>query len=269
MGIVNVTPDSFSDGGKFLDPAAATAQGLALAEQGADILDVGGESSRPGAAPVPLEEEMARVIPVIRGIAQGRPSIPISIDTCKPEVARAALEAGAAMINDITGLRDPEMVRLAAKTGAPVVAMHMKGTPQTMQRCPAYKNVVADVISFFKERIKTLTRAGVTQIILDPGIGFGKTANHNLELLNRLEEICALGYPVLVGLSKKSFIGKTLGAQVGQREAGGVAANAIAIAKGAAIIRVHDVALHRQGAIMAGCIRLGKKPVDRRRRGGG
>jgi dihydropteroate synthase len=269
MGIVNVTPDSFSDGGLFQDPAAAIAHAITQADQGADIIDVGGESSRPGAAPLDVEDELARVIPVILGIVKARPALPVSIDTYKPRVAQAALEAGVAMINDIYGLRDPAMIRLTAKTQAPAVVMHMKGTPQTMQRRPAYKDVVAEVIAFFKERIRTLARHGVNKIILDPGIGFGKSANHNLALLSRLEEIAALGFPVLVGLSRKSFIGMTLGAKLNERETGAAAAHAIAIAKGANIIRVHDVALHRQAAIMADCVRLGKKPIDRRRRGGG
>ncbi|MDH4184626.1 MAG: dihydropteroate synthase [Nitrospinota bacterium] len=268
MGILNVTPDSFSDGGRFLATGGAVKHALAMMDQGADIIDIGGESSRPGAAPVGEEEELDRVIPVIKGILAKRPGAAISIDTYKPRVARLALEAGAVMINDITGLRDPDMARLAARTQAPAVIMHMKGTPQTMQRRPAYRNVVEEVILFFKERIGSLTAMGVNKIILDPGIGFGKTANHNLALLNGLERIVALGYPALVGLSRKSFIGKTLGAQVEDREIGGVAANAIAIAKGAAIIRVHDAALGRQTAIMADCIRLGKKPVARRARAG-
>ncbi|MDH5678455.1 MAG: dihydropteroate synthase [Nitrospinota bacterium] len=264
MGIVNVTPDSFSDGGKYHDPAQALAHARRLAQQGADIIDIGGESSRPGAAPTSVEEELARVIPVVRALAKSISHIPISIDTYKPEVAAAALAEGAVMINDISGLRNPAMASLAAKTKAPVVVMHMKGTPQNMQRNPTYKDVVAEVKEFFLERIKTLGRMGVKKIILDPGIGFGKTANHNLMLLNRLEEIAALGYPLLVGLSRKSFIGKALGADTEDRETGGVAANAIAIAKGARIIRVHDAGLGRQTAIMADCIRLGKKPVDRR-----
>ena len=264
MGIVNVTPDSFSDGGKYHDPARALAHAWSLAQQGADIIDIGGESSRPGAAPTSVEEELARVIPVVRAVAKSIPHIPISIDTYKPEVAAAALAEGAVMINDISGLRNPAMASLAAKTKAPVVVMHMKGTPQNMQRNPTYKDVVAEVKEFFLERIKTLGRMGVKKIILDPGIGFGKTANHNLMLLNRLEEIAALGYPLLVGLSRKSFIGKALGVDTEDRETGGVVANAIAIAKGARIIRVHDAGLGRQTAIMADCIRLGKKPVDRR-----
>lgn len=264
MGIVNVTPDSFSDGGKFHDPAAAATHAMALVEQGADIIDIGGESSRPGAEPTTVEEELARVIPVIRALVKAIPDTPISIDTYKPLVAQAAMAEGAAMINDISGLRDPAMAALAAKSGAPAVVMHMKGTPKSMQNRPAYSDVVAEVKSFFKERIRTLTRMGVEKIILDPGIGFGKTANHNLQLLNRLEEIVAFGYPVLVGLSRKSFIGKALGENITDRETGGVVANAIAIAKGARIIRVHDAVLGTQTALMADCIRLGKKQVDRR-----
>ncbi|MDH5639512.1 MAG: dihydropteroate synthase, partial [Nitrospinota bacterium] len=242
MGIVNVTPDSFSDGGKFRDPAAAAAHAIALVEHGADIIDIGGESSRPGAAPATVEEELARVIPVIRSLAKAIPDVPISIDTYKPVVAQAALAEGVAMINDISGLRDQAMGALAANSGAPVVVTHMKGTPQNMQNNPTYNDVVAEVKAYFEERIGTLTRMGVEKIILDPGIGFGKTANHNLQLLNRLEEIVALGYPVLVGLSRKSFIGKALGDDNTDRETGGVAANAISISKGARIIRVHDAA---------------------------
>lgn len=259
MGILNITPDSFSDGGRYFDPAAAIAHARALADEGADILDVGGESSRPGAAPVAEEEELRRVIPVIREVVRAHPSVPVSIDTYKPRVARTALEAGAAIINDISGLRDPAMVSLAAEAGVPVVVMHMRGTPQTMQRRPAYRDVVEDIRSYFLERIKTLTARGVNKIILDPGIGFGKTANHNLAILNRLERLCGLGYPVLVGVSRKSFIGASLGAKVGARGPGAIAANVIAITKGARMIRVHGVADNLQAARMAEFIIRGKK----------
>lgn len=259
MGILNVTPDSFSDGGLFYGYKDALRQAGKLVSGGADIIDVGGESSRPGAEPVPADEEMRRVIPVIKRIVKRHPRVPVSIDTYKPEVAEAAIAEGAAMINDITGLADPRMVDLAAKSGAPVVIMHMKGTPRTMQKRPAYKDVVDDIVRFFKERIKLCRARGISKIVLDPGIGFGKTRNHNLEILRRLDRIAALGYPCLIGVSRKSFIGKTLGKVVTDREVGAIAANAIAISRGAKIIRVHDVEQNLQAARMADFIARGMR----------
>jgi dihydropteroate synthase len=251
MGILNITPDSFSDGGKFFNTSLAVKQAGIMIKQGADIIDVGGESSRPGAKPVGAEEEASRVIPVIRGIVKRYPNIPVSIDSYKPEVVAKALDAGAAMINDISGLGDPEMVRVVADSQAPVVIMHMKGTPQTMQKRPAYKDVVDDIILFFRERIKLCKNNGISKIILDPGIGFGKTGKHNLSILRRLDEIRKLGYPILIGVSRKSFIGKALGGLADDKESATIAANIIAIDKGAKIIRVHDVSKNFQAARMA------------------
>ncbi|VAX14802.1 Dihydropteroate synthase [hydrothermal vent metagenome] len=255
MGILNITPDSFSDGGKFFDnPSRAVKQAGVMIKQGADIIDVGGESSRPGAEPVGAEEEAGRVIPVIRGIVKQYPKTLVSIDSYKPEVVKKALDEGAAMINDISGLRDPEMVKLAADYKAPVVIMHMKGTPQTMQKRPAYKDVVDDIVRFFKERIKLCRANGISKIILDPGIGFGKTGKHNLSILRRLDEITRLGYPTLIGVSRKSFIGKALGELVDDRESATIAVNAIAVNKGASIIRVHDVEKNVQAVRIADLI---------------
>lgn len=254
MGIINVTPDSFSDGGVFATSEDAVRRAGELIEQGADILDIGGESTRPGAAPVSSEEEAGRVLPVIKEITRKHPKTPVSIDSCKPEVVRAAIDAGAAMINDVTGLQNPEMVRIAAESQAPVVIMHMKGTPRTMQRRPAYKDVVKEIIAFFKERVRTLQKLGVKRIILDPGIGFGKTANHNLRILNHLEEMTKLGYPIMIGASRKSFMGKILGLPIDQREEATIAVNTLAVSKGAAIIRVHDVMRNHRAIKMAEAI---------------
>jgi dihydropteroate synthase len=248
LGIVNVTPDSFSDGGRFLAPADAVEHGLRLVQEGADLLDVGGESSRPGAGPVPEDEELARVIPVIRELAQ-RTDVPISVDTYKAAVARAALEAGAAVINDITGLAgDPDMPKVARTSGAGVIVMHMQGTPQTMQLNPTYASVTAEVGAFFEARLQALAEAGIAvdQVVLDPGIGFGKTAAHNLELLAGLEEFRRFGRPVCLGVSRKSFFGKSLGRPVPDRLAASLAAACYCLARDSAqILRVHDVAATR------------------------
>ncbi|HEX3692610.1 MAG TPA: dihydropteroate synthase, partial [Solirubrobacteraceae bacterium] len=209
MGIVNVTPDSFSDGGRYLDADAAVAHGLALAAQGADILDVGGESTRPGAEPVAVEEELRRVVPVVRALGERAGAVQISIDTAKAEVARAALAAGATLVNDVTALRgDPEMAAVVAQAGCDCCLMHMRGEPRTMQRAPEYGDVVSEVKAFLEQRLAFAVQAGIAEqrILLDPGIGFGKTAEHNLELLRRLDELVALGRPVLVGTSRKSFL---------------------------------------------------------------
>ncbi len=244
MGIVNVTPDSFSDGGRFFDAAAAVAHGIELAEHGADLLDIGGESTRPYAQPVPADEELRRVAPVIERLAR-EVAIPLSIDTSKAVVAREAIDAGAAIINDITGLADPAMIETAAETGAGVCVMHMRGTPRSMQDAPAYSDVVAEVGAFLRQRRDTLVSQGIALdcIALDPGIGigFGKTAEHNLELLRHAAELHALGCPVLVGHSRKQFIGQVLGDPRTDRLAGTIGA-ALALARsGVQILRVHDV----------------------------
>ncbi|HWH70743.1 MAG TPA: dihydropteroate synthase [Candidatus Sulfotelmatobacter sp.] len=244
MGIVNVTPDSFSDGGQFLDPEAAIAQGLKLVEQGADILDIGGESTRPRAVPVEEVEELRRVLPVVEGLAK-RVAVPLSIDTWKPGVARAALRAGASIINDIGANRTEEaMWRLAAETGAGYVCMHMQGTPATMQAHPTYGDVVHEVGAFFFERLGRLHHCGVgrEQIILDPGIGFGKTLEHNLQLLGNLQRFGRLECPVLLGVSRKSFMAKLLGATVDARLPAALACACLAIEMGVQMVRVHDVA---------------------------
>jgi dihydropteroate synthase len=248
MGVVNVTPDSFSDGGRHAAPEAAVAHALDLLRQGADLLDVGGESSRPGALPVPLEEELARVVPVVRALATACDA-PLSVDTAKAEVARQALEAGAHLINDITALQgDPEMAEAVRAHGAGVVLMHMQGTPATMQAAPAYADVVAEVTEFLEARLQAAVDLGIAaeQAVLDPGVGFGKTAEHNLRLLAGLGALRRLGRPVLLGASRKGFLGKVLGRPPEQRLAGSLAAVAYALARGAAqVVRVHDVAATR------------------------
>ncbi len=243
MGILNVTPDSFSDGGRFLKTDDAIRRAEALAEEGADLIDIGGESSRPGAETVPIEEEIRRVVPVIEQLAR-RLSIPISIDTYKSEVARRALAAGARIINDISALRfDPAMAPLAAREGVPVVLMHMQGTPKDMQIHPVYTNVVREISAFFETRIRFAEQAGIARerLVLDPGIGFGKTTDHNLEILARLDEFRTLGRPLLIGPSRKAFIGRVLDLPVEERMEGTAAAVAVGILNGASIIRVHDV----------------------------
>ena len=241
MGIVNVTPDSFSDGGLYLDPERAIAHGLELVEAGADVLDIGGESTRPGAAEVPAEEELRRVVPVIEGLA-GRAVI--SIDTTKAVVAEAAIDAGATIVNDVSGLRgDPDMTALCAERGVEVVIMHMLGTPRTMQRDPRYENVVAEVLEFLLGQAVRATDAGVERerIWIDPGIGFGKTVEHNLALLAATAEFAATGLPVLLGPSRKTFIGKIDGSKEDRRLGGTIAACLEAMRGGAAMVRVHDV----------------------------
>ncbi len=243
MGILNVTPDSFFDGGRHLDMAAAVKHALAMVRDGADIIDVGGESSRPGAAPVPAEVELSRVVPVIEQI-EGRSDVVVSVDTTKAAVARAALAAGAKIVNDISALRfDPEMASVIADAGAYVVLMHMQGTPRTMQENPTYTDPVAEIKAFFADRMAAAVRAGIdeSRIILDPGIGFGKRLEHNLAILRGIAEFGELGAPLLIGLSRKSFLGEILGIPAEDRLIGTVAANAIAVRNGADIIRVHDV----------------------------
>jgi dihydropteroate synthase len=263
MGIVNVTPDSFSDGGRFLDPGRAVEHARGLVEQGADVLDIGGESTRPGAAAVDATEELGRVGPVIKGMAGA--GVPISIDTSKLAVADAALRAGASMVNDVTALRaEPEIAALCSDRDAELVLMHMQGDPRTMQENPTYEDVVSDVKAFLAERMEFAIAEGVPEerIWLDPGIGFGKTAEHNLELLRRLRELTELGRPILVGTSRKSFIGKITGAEVDQRLGGTIASCAIAFANGAAMIRVHDVREVREGMQVAGAILVAGNGTD-------
>ncbi len=244
MGIVNVTPDSFSDGGAHDTLEAAVAHGLKLAEEGADILDVGGESTRPGAGEVPLDEELRRVIPVIGRLAK-ETSLPISVDSYKPEVMRAAVAAGAGMVNDVYGLRQPGALDAAAELGVPVVIMHMLGEPRSMQDAPEYDDVVGDVHRFLTERIFAAEMAGIAKknLVVDPGFGFGKTTAHNLALLAQFERFAELGVPALAGLSRKRTIGELTGRdRPAERIAGSVAAHLIAAQRGAKILRVHDVA---------------------------
>jgi dihydropteroate synthase len=244
MGVVNVTPDSFSDGGLFLDPSAAIDHGLQLAGEGAGILDVGGESTRPGADPVAEDEELRRVLPVVEALAAAGHAV--SIDTTKLEVARAALAAGATLVNDVSAFRfAPEMAGLVADAGVDCCLMHMLGEPRTMQSDPRYEDVVGEVKAFLEERLAFATGEGVPEerIWLDPGIGFGKTVEHNLELLRRLDEIVAIGRPVVVGTSRKSFLGTLAGGRAeGERLPGTIATNVLALERGASVFRVHDVA---------------------------
>jgi dihydropteroate synthase len=243
MGIVNVTPDSFSDGGLYLDAGPAIEHARGLVAEGAQLLDVGGESTRPGARGVSPEEELRRVEPVIEGLRGV--GVPISVDTSKAAVARAALDAGARIVNDVTALRsDPQMVALCAERGCEVLLMHMKGTPRTMQGDPQYGDVVVEVTDFLAERIELAIESGIAEdrIWVDPGIGFGKTVQHNLELLRRLGELRALGRPIVVGTSRKSFIGKLTGREVDERLGGTIASSILALRAGAGVLRVHDVA---------------------------
>jgi dihydropteroate synthase len=244
MGVVNVTPDSFSDGGQWLDPGRAVAHGQELESEGAAILDVGGESTRPGAEPVSLPEELRRVMPVIEGLIAAGTRAQISIDTSKATVAEAALAAGATLVNDVTALRaDPGIAGLVAAHGSDVCLMHMLGEPRTMQDHPHYDDVVSDVKSFLQTRMAFAVSEGIAEerILLDPGIGFGKTLEHNLELVRRLDELVALGRPVVVGASRKSFLGRITGRDVNDRVAATVAVNVLAFERGAQVFRVHDV----------------------------
>ncbi len=247
MGVLNITPDSFSDGGCYYDRDQAVARALEIEEEGADMIDIGGESTRPGAKSVSAEEECRRVIPVIKILVK-RLKIPVSVDTSKPEVAKKALDCGAAIINDITGLKDGRMARLAAKHKAAVVVMHMKGNPRTMQKKPEYKSLIYEITESLRRSVDNAKDAGIAdnRIVVDPGIGFGKTAGHNLAILKRLREFKALGYPILVGPSRKSFIGKVLGDRTDDRLFGTAASVAVAICNGADIVRVHDVRQMRQ-----------------------
>jgi dihydropteroate synthase len=240
VGVLNVTPDSFSDGGNFIDAGRAVEHALMLVEQGADIIDVGGESSRPGAQPVGERVELDRVGPVIEGLAK-KSGVPISIDTYKPGVARAAVELGAGIVNDITGFKDSGMVDVVAQSGAAACVMHMRGRPQVMQDNPVYEDVIGDIMGFLGGRVRVLRDAGVKDIIVDPGIGFGKTLGHNLLIVKRLREFSALGCPVMVGPSRKSFIGGVSGVDVADRLEGTIAACVVSRMNGAGFFRVHDV----------------------------
>ena len=244
MGILNVTPDSFSDGGRCFGAREAVRHGLSMAAAGADIIDVGGESTRPGAKDIPVDEECRRVIPVIRELAR-RVTIPVSIDTRKSAVAEAAIAAGASVINDVSGLsHDPALARVAARTGAALIIMHMRGTPRTMQRAPRYADVTKECISFLRKAVAAARRAGVAEkrIIIDPGIGFGKTVAQNFALLARQNELLQAGYPLLAGWSRKSPLGAVSGLEVGSRIIPSIAAALLAVERGARVVRVHDVA---------------------------
>lgn len=242
MGVVNITPDSFSDGGRLQNARQAIDHALMLAEQGADILDVGGESTRPGAAPVSIEEELQRVLPVIEALAAR--GLAVSADTRKPRVMKAAIEAGAAMVNDVMALREPGAIEAVAQSDAAACLMHMQGEPQTMQAAPHYADVVAEVSGFLAQRIAACEAAGIrhNRLVIDPGFGFGKTLAHNLVLLKNLHRLIELGVPVLAGMSRKSMLGALTGKPVDQREYAGIAAHLAAVARGARIVRVHDVA---------------------------
>jgi dihydropteroate synthase len=259
MGIVNVTPDSFSDGGEFLDPDRAVEHGRELAAEGAAILDIGGESTRPGAAAVGVEEELRRVLPVIEGLTGE--GVLLSIDTSKAAVAAAAIDAGATIVNDVTALADPEMAPLCADRGCRLVLMHMQGTPRTMQEHPSYGDVVDDVRAFLAGRLRVAVDAGVDErrIWLDPGIGFGKTVAHNLELIRRLGELSELGRPVVLGASRKSFLGKITGREVDQRLGGSIACDVLGMLAGAEVLRVHDVAPTRDAVLVATAV-FGGRP---------
>jgi dihydropteroate synthase len=257
MGVLNVTPDSFSDGGRYAVPEAALEQACRMAEEGAAVIDVGGESTRPGAAPVTEEEELRRVIPVIEALGAALPAIVISVDTRKPAVMRAAVAAGAGMINDVRALREEGALAAAAELKVPVCLMHMQGEPRTMQAAPRYGDVVAEVKGFLAERAAACERAGIprARLLVDPGFGFGKDLGHNLRLLRHLDGFAELGLPLVVGLSRKSMIGALLNAPAGQRLYGSIALAALAAWQGAALIRAHDVAATVQAVRMAAAIR--------------
>jgi dihydropteroate synthase len=252
MGIVNVTPDSFSDGGNFLDTDAAVGHALKLVAEGADILDIGGESTRPSAEPVPLDEELRRVLPVVTELVR-RTHVTISVDTLKPEVARQCLEAGAAIINDVGGFREPAMIRVATEHRAGVIVMHMQGTPQTMQNDPRYTDVIREVGKFFEDRLRALGESGIPPeaVCLDSGIGFGKTLDHNLELLANLGAFARFGRPVCLGVSRKGFIGQLTGRARSERMPGSLAVACFAAARAAShVLRVHDVAPTRDAVML-------------------
>ncbi|MBU3923263.1 dihydropteroate synthase [Patescibacteria group bacterium] len=261
MGILNVTPDSFSDGGRYFDRTLAIKRAYEMVEEGADIIDIGGESTRPGSEPVPLQEEIARTIPVIEEISK-KIKVPVSIDTYKAEVAKRALDAGASIVNDISGLRfDPEMPKVVSRYKVPVVIMHIKGTPKNMQANPIYEALIPEIMDYLRESIKLAVESGIAEdkIIIDPGIGFGKTFDHNLEIIKNLHEFKYLEKPILIGLSRKAFIGKILDdAPAPERLEGTAAAVAISILNGANIIRVHDVEEMKKVALVADAVKSGR-----------
>ena len=260
IGVLNVTPDSFSDGGLFTGLDEAVAHAHRLIGEGADILDIGGQSTRPGAGPITPREELDRVLPVVERLVR-ETSTPLSIDTFSAEVADQCLAAGAAILNDVCGLRDPEMRQVAARRRSPVVLMHMPGTPQTMQQDISYNDVVDDLKSFFERRVREAEDAGVREVMVDPGLGFGKTVEHNLEILHRLEEFKTLGRPLLVGPSRKSFIGGITGRPVDDRVDGTIAASVIASMNGADAVRVHDVGPVKQALLVADAVRRTALPA--------
>jgi dihydropteroate synthase len=256
MGVLNITPDSFSDGGCWLAPERAVEQAMRMVEAGAAIIDVGGESTRPGAAAVDTREELRRVIPVIEALRAGCP-VPVSIDTRKPDVMRAAVAAGAGLINDVNALRAPDAVETALSLGVPVCLMHMQGNPDSMQERPHYRHVVQEVRDFLLQRAQACLAAGIRRehILLDPGFGFGKTTQHNLLLLRQLDALVATGFPVLVGLSRKSLIGNVLGVPVDKRLYGGIALAVLAVWQGAKLVRTHDVQATREAVEMCQAVR--------------
>jgi dihydropteroate synthase len=263
MGIVNATPNSFSDGGRYLAPEAAVAHAERLAAEGADLVDLGGESTRPGAPPVPVDEEVRRVVPVVEALRARGFALPISIDTSSPEVARRALAAGADLVNDVRGLADPALARVVAEAGAPVVVMHMRGTPATMDGLATYADLLGEVKAELRQALGRAAAAGIPdeRIVLDPGLGFAKTPAQSLELLARVGELRALGFPLLVGPSRKRFIGQVTGAPVEDRLAGTLAAVTACVLAGVELVRVHDVAAARQAALVAAALRRAGGPA--------
>ncbi len=256
-GILNVTPDSFSDGGLFFEPEKALKHARRLAGEGADIIDIGGESTRPGSDNVPIEEELRRVRPVIKAIKK-ETDVPVSIDTCKPEVAEECISFGADMVNDITGLTNEKMLGIISRYGIPAIAMHMKGKPKDMQANPFYENVVKEIFDFFQDRLNEAKDFGANKIIIDPGIGFGKTVEHNLSIIKHLHEFKGLGKPIMIGPSRKSFIGKLTNTEPDERLGGTIAACVISIMNGANIVRVHDVEECRKAIAIADAVRNAK-----------
>ncbi len=260
MGVLNVTPDSFADGGRFFSRDRAVEHGLAMARNGADMIDVGGESTRPFSSPISPEQEMERVLPVIEALSREL-DIPISIDTTKAEVARAALTAGASLLNDVGALRfDPDMAEVAAESGVPVVLMHMKGRPRDMQEAPEYKDLIGEIILFLREAIQGAVEAGVRreQILIDPGIGFGKTFDHNLQIIRELDRFSVLGRPLVLGCSRKAFIGHILGKEPDDRDAGTLGAVVAGVMKGAHVVRVHNVPMTVDAVRIADAVRRGR-----------
>jgi len=264
MGVLNVTPDSFSDGGRFIDPGAAIAHARSMLEQGADLIDVGAESTRPGSVPVPADEQWRRLEPVLEVLGR-EPAACVSVDTASAEVARRALDLGAQVVNDVTALDDPDMAGVVARAGAGVVLMHMRGTPADMQREPRYEDVAREVTAWLADRLARARDAGIAErsIALDPGIGFGKTLEHNLELLARLDVIAELDRPLVIGVSRKSFLGRLTDRPLDQRLEAGLAASAIAVFQGAAVLRTHDVESTRQATLIAAALR-GARRAPRR-----